>query len=57
MVGVNRMKAKKIVKKTDNGIKQNTDNFYDVECVHDSVEDDLISDAEEGFMIGYIMHW
>lgn len=30
------------------------DNFYDKESLHDSVDDGLISSAEEGFMRGYM---
>jgi hypothetical protein len=50
------MKSKRAVKTHDTGLRRHTDNFYDIECIHDSVDDDLISDAEGGFMMGYIGH-
>jgi len=50
------MKAKRS-KKTDKSTNQRTDDFYDTEYIHDAVEDELISGAEGGFMIGYIGHW
>jgi hypothetical protein len=50
------MKVQRIFKKIEgfSGENQCTDDFYELECLHDAVEDELISGAEEGFMLGYL---
>jgi hypothetical protein len=50
------MKVRRIFKKIEGFPSENrcTDDFYELECLHDSVEDELISGAEEGFMLGYL---
>jgi hypothetical protein len=50
------MKVQRIFKKSEafSSGNQCTDDFYELDCLHDSVEDGLISGAEEGFMLGYL---
>ena len=50
------MKATKISLEIEVYLSENEsiDNFYDTEFLDDSVENDMISGAEEGFMLGYM---
>ena len=50
------MQAKKSVAQMEwiKDIDCDIENIYDDECLNESVDNDMISAAEEGFMIGYM---
>jgi hypothetical protein len=50
------MEAKNIVLERGWFLNIDTDleNIYENECLHESVDNDMISAGEEGFMLGYL---
>ncbi len=50
------MRAKKIISQNEMyaGDNENINNFYDMDSLDDFIDNDMISGAEEGFMLGYL---